>query len=56
MSTAVAMQLPDKQTHIHRQRLDKHIPAATDTHATDEVLLDYNNENSVFYVVRADML
>jgi hypothetical protein len=27
-----------------------------DTHATVEELLDYNNGNGVFYVVRAEML
>jgi hypothetical protein len=39
-----------------RQLLGKRVPAATDTHATVEVLLDYNNGNCVFYVVRVDML
>jgi hypothetical protein len=34
----------------------KRVPAATDTHATVEVLLDYNNGNGVFFVVRAEML
>jgi hypothetical protein len=34
----------------------KRVPAATNTHATVEVLLDYNNGNGVFYVVRAEML
>jgi hypothetical protein len=34
----------------------RQLPAATDTQATNEVLLDYNNRNGVFYVVRAEML
>jgi hypothetical protein len=34
----------------------KRILTATNTHATVEVLLDYNNGNGVFYVVRAEML
>jgi hypothetical protein len=41
---------------IARQVLGKRVPAATDTYATVEVLLDYNNGNGVFYVVRAEML
>jgi hypothetical protein len=41
---------------IARQLLGKRFPAATATHATVEVLLDYNNGNGVFYVVRAEML
>jgi hypothetical protein len=41
---------------IPRQRLDKHLPAETDTQATVEVLLEYNNGNCVLYVVRAEML
>jgi hypothetical protein len=41
---------------IARQLLGKRVPAATDTHATVEVLLDYNNVNGIFYVVRAEML
>jgi hypothetical protein len=41
---------------IARQLLGKSVPAVTDTHATVEVLLDYNNGNAVFYVIRADML
>jgi hypothetical protein len=41
---------------IARQLLCKRIPAATDTHATIEVLLNYNNGKSVFYVVLAEML
>jgi hypothetical protein len=32
------------------------VPVATDTHATVKVLLDYNNEKGVFYVVHAEML
>jgi hypothetical protein len=35
--------------------LGKQAPAAADTLATVEVLLDYNNGNGVFYVVRAEM-
>jgi hypothetical protein len=41
---------------IARQLLGKRVPATTDTHATVEVFLEYNNENGVFYVVRAGML
>jgi hypothetical protein len=41
---------------ITRQLLGKRVPAAMDMHATVEVLLDYNNGNSVFYVVRVEML
>jgi hypothetical protein len=41
---------------IARQMFGKRVPAATDTHATVEVLLDYKNRNGVFYVVRAEML
>jgi hypothetical protein len=41
---------------IASQLLGKRVPAATDTHAMAEALLDYNNGNSVFYVVRAEML
>jgi hypothetical protein len=41
---------------IARQLLGKWVPAVTDTHAVVEVLLDYNNGNSVFYVVYAEML
>jgi hypothetical protein len=37
---------------IARQR----VPAATNTNATVEVLLEYSNVNGVFYVVRAEML
>jgi hypothetical protein len=40
---------------IARQLLGKRVPAATDMHTTVEVLLDYKNGNSVFYVVRAEM-
>jgi hypothetical protein len=50
------MQQADKQTLIIRQQLGKRVPPATDTHATVKVLLDYNNGNEVFYVVRAEML
>jgi hypothetical protein len=42
---AIARQLPGKQ-----------VPAATNTHAMVEVLLDYNNGNGVFYVVHTKML
>jgi hypothetical protein len=41
---------------VAMQLLDKRVPAATDTHATVEVLLEYNNGNGVFNVVRAEML
>jgi hypothetical protein len=36
--------------------LGKRILAATDMHATVDVLLDNNNGNGVFYVIRAEML
>jgi hypothetical protein len=39
-----------------RQLFGKWIPRAMDTHAMTEVLLDYNNGNCVFYVVRGEML
>jgi hypothetical protein len=41
---------------IGRQLLAKRVHAATDTHKTVEVLLDCNNGNGVFYVIRAEML
>jgi hypothetical protein len=41
---------------ITRQHLGKRVPMAMDTHATVKVLLAYNNENGVFYVVHAEML
>jgi hypothetical protein len=41
---------------IAKQLLGIRAPAATDTHATVEVLLDYSNRNGVFCVVRAEML
>jgi hypothetical protein len=41
---------------IARQLLGKFIPVATDVHAAIEILLDYNNGNGVFYVVRAKVL
>jgi hypothetical protein len=41
---------------IARQLFGKRVPAANDTHATVEVLLEYKNRNGVFYVVRAEML
>jgi S-adenosylmethionine:tRNA-ribosyltransferase-isomerase (queuine synthetase) len=41
---------------IARQLFGKRVPAAKDTHSTVEVLLNHNNENGVFYVVRAEML
>jgi hypothetical protein len=41
---------------IARQLLGKLFPAATNTRATVEVLLDYNDGSGVFYVVRAEML
>jgi hypothetical protein len=40
---------------IARQLLGKWVPAATDTHATVEVLLVNNNGKGFFYVVRAEM-
>jgi hypothetical protein len=39
-----------------RQLLSKQVPAAMNMHAMVKVLLDYNNGNSVFYVVHAEML
>jgi hypothetical protein len=41
---------------IARQLLVKQVPVATDTHVTVEVLLDYNNGNDVFCVIRAKIL
>jgi hypothetical protein len=41
---------------LARQLHGKRVPAATNTHATVEILLDYNNGNGVFCVVRAEML
>jgi hypothetical protein len=41
---------------ISSQLLGKWVAVATDTHATVEVLLDYNKGNSLFYVVHAKML
>jgi hypothetical protein len=41
---------------IARQLLGKRDPVATDTHATVEVFLDYNNGKGVSYVVHAEML
>jgi hypothetical protein len=41
---------------ISRQRLGKHVPAATNAQATIEVFLGYNNGNGVFRVVRGEML
>jgi hypothetical protein len=40
---------------IARQLLGERVPAATGTHATIDVLLDCNNVNGVFYVVRAEI-
>jgi hypothetical protein len=40
---------------IAEQLLSNRVPAATDTHATVEVL-DYKNGNGIFSVVRAEML
>jgi hypothetical protein len=39
---------------IARQLLGKRVPTETDTHATVEVLFDYNSGNGVFYVVDAE--
>jgi hypothetical protein len=41
---------------VARQLLGKRVPVATDAHATVEVLLNYNNGSTVFYVIRAEML
>jgi hypothetical protein len=41
---------------IARQLLGKRVLAATDMHATVEVLLDYNNGNGIVYVVRTEIL
>jgi hypothetical protein len=41
--------------YIISQVLGKRVSVATDTHATVEALLDYNNEKGVCYVVRAEM-
>jgi hypothetical protein len=41
---------------IARRLLGKRVPAAKDTHAKVDVLLDYIIGNGVFYVVRAEML
>jgi hypothetical protein len=43
-------------TAIARQMLGKRVPAAKDTHATIEVLLNYNNGNNVFYVIHTEVL
>jgi hypothetical protein len=40
--------------NIARQLLGRRVPTATDKHKTVEVLLDYNNENGVFSVVRTE--
>jgi hypothetical protein len=41
---------------IARQLLGKWVSALTDSHATVEVLLDYNNGNGIFCVVGAEIL
>jgi hypothetical protein len=41
---------------IARQRLGKHVPAATETQATIEVLLDCNDEDGVFFWVRPEAI
>jgi hypothetical protein len=41
---------------IARQLVGKRVPMETSKHATVEVLLDYNNGNGVFYVVRAEKI
>jgi hypothetical protein len=51
-----AGKLVNNSRAIARQLLGKRVPAATDTHATVELLLNSNNGNGVFYVVRAEML
>jgi hypothetical protein len=32
---------------VSRQRLGKHFPAATNTHATIEVFMEYNNRDGI---------
>jgi hypothetical protein len=44
-----------EDTSIARRRLGKHVPAATKTQATIEVLLGYNNGNGFFYVGDVDV-
>jgi hypothetical protein len=56
MSTAVAMKQTNHQTSIARQRLCEHIPVATNTLATIEVLLGYNDGNDVFCWVRPEAI
>jgi hypothetical protein len=41
---------------VAREVLGKRVPAASDTHATVEILLGYNSGNGVFCVVRSEML
>jgi hypothetical protein len=41
---------------VARQLLDERFHAETDSRATVEVLLDYNNGNDILYVVHAEML
>jgi hypothetical protein len=41
---------------IAKQLLGKRCPAATDSHATVEILLDYNSGNGALCVVLAEML
>jgi hypothetical protein len=43
-------------TAVDRQRLGKHVPAATSTQTTIEILVGYNNINGVLYAVGAEML
>jgi hypothetical protein len=40
---------------IARQLHGKRVPATTDTYAAIALFLEYNNGNSVFYVVHAEM-
>jgi hypothetical protein len=46
------MQRVEYTRGVSRQRLGNHVPAATNRHATNEVLL----ETACFYVVRAEEL
>jgi hypothetical protein len=39
-----------------RQRLSKHVPAATDKQATIKILLSYNNWNGVFCWIRPEAI
>jgi hypothetical protein len=41
---------------IARYRLGKHVPAATNKHATTEILSGYDDENGVFCWVRPETI